>query len=328
MPTESGAGIEHAKWFRPNRVEHREISAAVKAEYGANQRQGAIYVYHDDDIILAVNAALATGRPLLVSGPSGCGKSTLAFNVALALGRRYYEYTVTSTSEARDIIYQFDAVRRLSDASGGKGIKLSQAYLEPGPLWWALDPSSARQRGRSDVLEPYDLAFDPSPLEGDDAVILIDEIDKAEPDFPNNLLAPIGSLAFTVAPTSFRVSSGLAPLILITNNAERELPVPFLRRCVALNLPEMTQEKLVEIAMAQIPVDKHKIDLFQKIAEHVMRLTLDKTIDNARGRLSTAEYLDTVRACLELEIDTDGETFQRLSRITLRKPVSATSEAL
>jgi MoxR-like ATPase len=323
MPNESRAGIERAKWFRPNRVEHRQISAEEPA---ANQREGAIYVYHDDDIILAVNAALATGRPLLVSGPSGCGKSSLAFNVALALGRRYYEYTVTSTSEARDIIYQFDAVRRLSDASG-KGIKISQAYLEPGPLWWALDPSSARQRGHSDVLESSDLASDPSLVEGDGAVILIDEIDKAEPDFPNNLLVPIGSLAFTVAPTSFRVSSGLAPLILITNNAERELPVPFLRRCVALNLPQMTQEKLVEIAKAQIPVDKHKIDLFQKIAGHVMRLAQDKTIDNARRRLSTAEYLDTVRACLELDIDTDGETFQRLSRITLRKPISATSEA-
>jgi MoxR-like ATPase len=327
MPTEIPEEMKHAKRFKPERVERREIPAANGAAPGPDRRDGAIYVYHDDDIILAVNTALVTGRPLLVSGPSGCGKSSLALNVALALRRRYYEYIVTSSSEARDIVYQFDAVRRLSDASAGE-IKLSQAYLEPGPLWWALDPSSAHQRGRSGVLEqPSDLAIDPSPTAGEGAVVLIDEIDKAEPDFPNNLLVPIGSLAFTVAPTTFRVSSSVAPLIIITNNAERELPVPFLRRCVALNLPEMTQEKLVEIAKAHIPVDEHEIDLFQKIAEHVMRLTLDETIEGAKRRLSTAEYLDTVRACQELDIDVDSELFQRLSRITLRKPVSATSEA-
>lgn len=319
--------LEGERWFRPDRVVCHKVSTAPEAQLGTDRQQEAIYVYHDDDIALAVNAAIATRRPLLISGPSGCGKSSLAFNVALALRRRYYEYTVTSTSEARDIIYHFDAVRRLSDASSGKGLKLSQAYVEPGPLWWALDPTSARQRGFSDMLEPSDLAFDPSPVEGEGAVVLIDEIDKAEVDFPNNLLVPIGSLSFSVAPTSYRVSGALTPLILITNNAERELPVPFLRRCVTLNLPEMTAEKLVEIAKAHISVANHKIDLFQKIADLVIQLAMDKSIDNAKRRLSAAEYLDTVRACLELGIDIEGNEFQRLTKITLRKPVSAISEA-
>jgi MoxR-like ATPase len=294
------------------------------AALGPDRRDGAVYVYHDDDIALAVNTALVTGRPLLISGPSGCGKSSLALNVALALGRRYYEYVVTSNSEARDLLYQFDAVGRLNDASANKSRKV-QAYIQPGPLWWALDASSAHHRGEPGLLEPSELAMDISPIPGTKSVLLIDEIDKAEPDFPNNLLVPLGSLTFTVAQSGYRMTGGAAPLVVITNNAERELPVPFLRRCIVLNLPELSRDKLVEIAVAHIKPSESDTVLLQKIAEHVIRLADDESIEGGKRRLSAAEYLDTVRACLGLGITVESEAFSRLSRITLRKAISAGS---
>jgi MoxR-like ATPase len=325
VPDENHSPANPVERFHPNRVERRAMPGAHGATLGPDRRGDAVYFYHDQDIELAVNAALVTGRALLVSGPSGCGKSSLALNAALTLGRRYYEYVVTSKSEARDLLYQFDAVRRLNDANVNQAGN-AQAYVEPGPLWWALDPASACQRGHAGVLKPSDLATDPSPSQGAGAVVLIDEIDKAEPDFPNNLLVPIGSLTFTVAQSSFRLTGGIAPLVMITNNAERDLPIPFLRRCIALTLPELTQEKLIEIAKAHIAPNNHQLDLFRAVAERVMRLARDETIEGAKQRLSAAEYLDTVRACQELGIDTKSRMFERLSRITLRKSISATPE--
>ncbi len=116
------------------------------APLGPDRRDGETYVYHHPDIQLAVNVALITGRPLLIEGPSGCGKSTLAFNVALSLKRRYYEFVVTNRSEAQDLLWSIDNIRRLNDANV-QSLQSMQAYIEPGVLWWAMDTSSAQQRG-------------------------------------------------------------------------------------------------------------------------------------------------------------------------------------
>lgn len=307
--------------FRPDRVERQSLPKPHPVAMGPDRRDGMVYVYHDDDIKLAVNVALVTGRPLLVSGPSGCGKSSLALNIALNLQRRYYEYVVTGDSESRDLIFKFDAVRRLNDATAKK-IQKAQIYVEPGPLWWALDRQSARQRGKARELKATDWANDPSPTPGKDAVVLIDEIDKAEPDFPNNLLVPLGSLIFSVSPTGFVLSGGRTPLVIITNNAERELPIPFLRRCVALTLPELTEAKLIEIARAHFKPEEHDDDLFEAVAKHVTALVKDQSIEGANRRLSAAEYLDTVRACRDLRIGVGDDEFKRLSLIALRKATS------
>lgn len=309
--------------FRPHRVEHRRLEKDHLIVVSPDRRDGAVYVYHDNDIELAVNAALVTKRPLLVSGPSGCGKSSLALNVALILGRRYYEYVVTSSSEATDLMHRFDAVRRLNDATAGT-IKKNQAYVEPGPLWWALDPVSARQRGAAGELETAELACDPSPIPGADAVVLIDEIDKAEFDFPNNLLVPLGSLTFTVMSTGFVPPGVHSPLVIITNNAERELPTPFLRRCLVLTLPDLTERKLIEIAQAHFNPEERDEALFAEVARHIINLTKDETIEDANRRLSAAEYLDTVRVCRELGIGVNDDEFKNLSLITLRKSTSKT----
>ncbi len=247
----------------------------------------------------------------MISGPSGCGKSCLGLNVALSLGRRYYEYVVTARSEARDLLWTFDSLRRLNDAQAKK-IKDDKSYVEPGPLWWAFDAESAQ---RQDVK-------DPSTVDGNEAVVLIDEIDKADPDLPNNLLIALGSFQFTVTPTGVTVTGQpeRQPLIFITTNQELELPRAFVRRCVVLDLPSPTVDELVEIAGAVLPEKDYDKDLFYKVAKLAVEPAKDDEDDD--GGVSTAEYLDTLRACVELEIGVDHESFEKLTQITLRKDVA------
>lgn len=282
------------------------------------RRDGETYVYHHADIELAVNVALITGRPLLIGGPSGCGKSSLALNVALSLGRRYYEFVVTNRSEGQDLLWTVDHIQRLNDAQVNQ-LNPSEYYVEPGVLWWAFDPSSAMIRGSSDPLPDSRRATD-SNLGGDgsDAVVLIDEIDKADPDMPNSLLVPLGSMQFYVKPIGFTVRSSSTPLIIITTNNERELPKAFLRRCVTYDLPLPDEDVLVEIAMAVDSTAGYEESFLRPIARHV--LDLDQTIEVSERRpTSTAEYIDTVRACHELDMSPDDPDFERLTEITLRK---------
>ena len=281
-----------------------------------DRRDGSVYVYHQKDIELAVKVALATSRPLLVDGPSGCGKSTLAFNAALSLGRRYYEFVVTNRSEAQDLLWSMDNIRRLNDANVNQ-LKPDEAYIQPGVLWWAFDPESASQRGsRSELAEDL-CALDPNRgLQAEEAVILIDEIDKADPDMPNGLLVPLGSLQFSVDITSSTVRASKPPLIIITTNNERELPAAFLRRCVVLQVPPPDIETLLEIARALDPEKNYEHDFLQGIAEAVANL---RELGGEGQTCSTAEFLDTVRACHQLDIHPTSQEFQRLVNITVRK---------
>lgn len=118
--------------FQPQHVQRHDDKPVPPSGAGGDDRDGRVYVYHRSDIALAVNVALATRRPLLLSGPSGCGKSSLALNVALSLGRRYYEYVVTARSEARDLLWSFDSLRRLNDAQARRGdLEPDASYVEP-----------------------------------------------------------------------------------------------------------------------------------------------------------------------------------------------------
>jgi MoxR-like ATPase len=271
-----------------------------------DRRDGKLYRY-TDTIRLYVNVAVATGRPLLLLGPTGCGKSSLAFNLARRLRRRYYEYVVTSRSEARDLFYRFDAVRRLVDAHANAPSSRSyHAYIEPGPLWWILDPAGAARRGRDVVTDNADerahdpAIYVPSGVRDPAAVLLIDEIDKAEPDFPNNLLVPLGSRQFSIDELSTTVelredeemTPERVPLVLITSNRERELPEAFVRRCIVLEIKPPTVDDLVELGTAALGRGR----------ETQLR-TIAETISEMRGpeRLSTAEFLDAVRAIDRLQ---------------------------
>jgi MoxR-like ATPase len=304
--------------FKPERVQRCESDDALRAGAGADNRDGRVYVYNDPKLTLAVNVAWATERPLLLSGASGSGKSSLAANVARTLGWRYYEHVVTSRTEARDFLYRFDSIRRLNDAQA-KELKEVWAYVEPGVLWWAFDPVSAADRGSRGKLPVADRATDPNKLGGHErAVLLIDEIDKADADVPNGLLVPLGSLQFKVDDVNFTVETRHPPLVIITTNGERELPQAFIRRCVTLELPDPDVKKLVEIATAVIPESKPIKRMLHSIAHYVLGQG-QQELNGLGTKPSTAEYLDTVRACLELNITPASASFKDLARITLRK---------
>lgn len=182
--------------------------------------------------INAISAALAAQRPLLVRGEPGTGKSQLARAAAAALGWELHTNTLHARSEAQDLLYQFDAVRRLADAQVHQLNANANSYWEPQALWKALDWDSAHDYGslaRPDGAKPQ-----PKPGH----VVLIDEIDKAPSDVPNGLLEVLGARCFEIPAIPRKVtasqSSAAWPLVIITTNEERELPAAFLRRCMVL----------------------------------------------------------------------------------------------
>jgi MoxR-like ATPase len=303
--------------FQPERVQRCTTVGGRQPSGAGDARDGGVYVYHDEEIALAVNVAWATGRPLLLSGPSGSGKSSLALNVAFTLGWRYYEHVITSRTEARDLLYTFDSIRRLNDAQATRQLENTAAYVQPGVLWWAFDRDGAARRGDPN-LPPHLHASDKTAVaDSARAVVLIDEIDKADVDVPNNLLVPLGSLQFKVEQTGAEVVAVHPPLIFITTNGERELPLTFIRRCVSLTLPRLNEQRLIEIARSKIPETQHDLEMFGVVA----RLVLHQAEDEGQGGWvpSTAEYLDTVRACINLDIKPADPTFEKMTRITLRK---------
>jgi MoxR-like ATPase len=295
-----------------------------------DRRDGRVYV-HDERIRSAVRVALATDRPLLLRGSAGSGKSSLAPFMARVLGRRFYAVTVTARTQARDLMWQFDALRRLSDAQirrpderGPAKVDRLEHYIEPGVLWWAFDPETARRRGASRGAGPAVTdARDPGEgPPGADTVVLIDEIDKADPDVPNNLLESLGSLQFTVEETRFRVrSTGTPPLVFITSNDERELPAAFRRRCVILYLQDHEPDELVGIALAHFaqhdpPASR---ELCTRVAAVLDRLR-KAAVKGGYRPPSTAEYLDAVRACLNLPADpANGGEWAHIEQLALFK---------
>src|ERR1043165_9298186 len=304
-----------------------------------DSRRGLVYRM-PPELHLAISVALTTGRPLLLRGEPGTGKSSLAPYVARRLGWRYYEYVVTSATMASDLLWRFDAVRRLADAQARK-VKPESEYVEPGVLWGALDRQSAvSQAARAGTVEP-----DQETNEGRDlhrAVVLIDEIDKAHPDVPNGLLVALGSNQITVpylaspitidanrkgaAPLAIPKEVAVSPIqIVITTNEERELPVAFVRRCVTYALEHPDPDGLVEIARAQFDRPKQPF----KTADEKLARAIAQRLDTLRSeapagshRPSTAEFLDAFRACRTPKVtpNMDDPRWKIIERITLAKP--------
>lgn len=282
----------------------------LRKEVYGDRRDGAVYCY-DDTIILAINVALAARRPLLVAGPSGSGKSSMARHIAATLKWRYIEHVVTSRTQAQDLLWWYDTVRRLSDAQTKAGVKQDYAYIEPGALWWAFSPDTAARRGRDSGLKDDEKAH--PPYEGTEAdpcapaVVLIDEIDKADPDVPNSLLVPLGSFTFRVAPVGSTITPEAAepPLIIITTNEERELPPAFRRRCIELRITPPSQERLRRIAMAHFGSTAKVKSLCDKALGLIER--------KQDGReISTAQFLDAIRACLGLDVEARSDDAQKV----------------
>jgi MoxR-like ATPase len=301
-----------------------------------DQRDGTVY-RAPPELIVAVKVALVTGRPLLLFGLPGSGKSSVAAYLARNLGWRYYEHVVTARTEATDLLWRFDHVRRLADAqTRGNKVSTDVEYVEPGALWWALDRESARRRGTpadkpdpSKPTEPYEKLNDGrDPLR---AVLLIDELDKADPDVPSGLLVPLGSLTFVVADNGTEV--GLADggagardprrLVIITTNEERELPAAFIRRCVVHRLELPGVEALQEIATRHLHAEGRRASPAQaaRITALATQLVDSRPADPAPDDHvpSTAEFLDAVHALLELEDRLTDKEWQLVESFTLHK---------
>jgi len=284
----------------------------------------------DQPSIDAVNAALAARRPLLVLGEPGTGKSQLARAVAQRLRRVFLHRVVDARTEAQDLLWHFDAVNRLAEAqlAGALGDDNPQAvrdrlalrnFLSPGPLWWALNWSDAAAQAKICQLAISAQIEAAGPAKDKDGelpkadptrngcVVLIDEIDKAEPELPNSLLEVLGNGEFSPPGLSAAVKAAEpSPLIIITSNEERTLPAAFLRRCLALrlSLPD-ERERLIPHLIARGKAHFNSEDgantVDVKVLEACAKLLANDRATAPDPKPGQAEYLDLVRAVITLE---------------------------
>lgn len=297
----------------------------------------------DEDSVNAVNTALAAARPLLVRGEPGVGKSQLARAAAAQLGRAFVSQVVDARTEARDLCYRLDTVARLGKAQllGAARIDMSKLqaaleprhFVEPSVLWWAFDWESALTQ----VANASALALTPpnKPSDAwqsrDGAVVLIDELDKADSSVPNGLLEALGDGRFPVPVGCghqglVEVGSRTPPLVVVTTNEERSLPDAFLRRCVVLPLALSTddpQDWLVRRGRAHFPADGVSF-MEDDVLQEAARLLLQERAKLARHELSRpglAEYLDLLRAVSELAQDKAAamDKLKKLKKFTFEK---------
>jgi MoxR-like ATPase len=286
---------------------HADWTPAPAAAGEQPQERRAAYEFLDPRVVAAVNVALAARRPLLVTGDPGAGKSTLARAIASERGWTYIEKTITSRTELSDLTAGVDTVRRLADAQIGRLLP-AWAYVEPGVLWWAFDAGTAATRGGHDpgtltakqraVLPPVRDPRERSAGATDDMVVLLDEIDKAEPDLPNDLLIPLDRFGFHASQGEWVGATTTEVLVVVTSNGERRLPPAFLRRCVQLEMTPGSWEFLAAVAQAHFGTRDD--DRYTAIARQFVRYR-EAAQDRNRRVPSTAEYLDTVRACLRFD---------------------------
>ena len=243
-----------------------------------------------DDLKLAVNAALALERPLLVKGEPGTGKTLLAEEVARALGRPLFQWHVKSTTKAQQGLYEYDAVSRLRDSQLGDGRVADIAqYIKRGVLWEAFDADAA-------------------------SVVLIDEIDKADIEFPNDLLRELDRMEFYVYETHQTVRARHRPLVVITSNNEKELPDAFLRRCFFHYIRFPDKETMTAIVDVHFPGLKKA--LLQEALEVFFNL---RDVPGLKKKPSTSELLDWLK--LLLAEDIPAEALRSKDRKTIIPPL-------
>ncbi|MEP3072862.1 MoxR family ATPase [Maricaulis sp.] len=228
----------------------------------------------DDELSAAVNAAVALERPLLVKGEPGTGKTELAKQVARAMGMPLIEWHIKSTTKARQGLYEYDAVARLRDSQLGETrVHDINNYIRRGKLWEAF---TAPER----------------------SVLLIDEIDKADIEFPNDLLQELDKMEFHVYETGETVKAETRPVVIITSNNEKELPDAFLRRCFFhfIAFPdEETMKKIVEV---------HFPGLKGRLLADALKLFYDiRDVPGVKKKPSTSELLDWLKLLLVEDVD-------------------------
>ena len=226
-----------------------------------------------DDLKMAVNAAITLQRPLLVKGEPGTGKTMLAEQVAEALGADLLQWHVKSTTKAQQGLYEYDAVSRLRDSQlGDDKVNDISNYIVKGKLWEAF-------------------------ISEKPCVLLIDEIDKADIEFPNDLLLELDKMEFFVYETKETVVAKSRPIIIITSNNEKELPDAFLRRCFFHFIKFPDREQMVEI------VDAHYPDIKKTLLKEAMELFFEiRDVSGIKKKPSTSELLDWLKLLMAEDI--------------------------
>jgi MoxR-like ATPase len=221
----------------------------------------------NDALESAVNVALALERPMLVKGEPGTGKTLLAEAIAEGLGMKLLRWHVKSTTRAQDGLYVYDTVQRLYDSRFGDGdVKDIKRYIKLGPLGQSF---AASER----------------------VVLLIDEVDKADLEFPNDLLHELDKMRFFIPETGEEIVAQQRPVVIITSNNEKELPDAFLRRCVFHFIDFPTKELMRSI------VDVHHPDLDEKLVDQAMQTFYQiREMRRLRKRPSTSELIDWISA--------------------------------
>jgi MoxR-like ATPase len=230
-----------------------------------------------DDLMIAVNAAVTLQRPILIKGEPGTGKTQLAVEVASALGRPLHEWHIKSTTKAQQGLYDYDAVARLRDSQlGDDRVHDIANYIVRGKVWDAF-------------------------VSDEQPVLLIDEIDKADIEFPNDLLLELDRMEFFVYETKKLVKATHRPIVIITSNNEKELPDAFLRRCFFhyIKFPDKeTMEKIVDVHYPKLKKSllKEALEAFYKVRE----------VTGLKKKPSTSELLDWIKLLVAEDIPAEA----------------------
>jgi len=243
------------------------------------------------DLMLAVNAAITLQRPLLIKGEPGTGKTMLAEEVAGALGVPLLQWHIKSTTKAQQGLYEYDAVSRLRDSQlGDEKVKDISNYIVKGVLWQAFE-------------------------QGKPSVILIDEVDKADIEFPNDLLRELDRMEFHVYETRQTVRAAVRPIVIITSNNEKELPDAFLRRCFFHYIKFPDKETMGRIVDVHFP--NLKKDLLREAMEVFFEL---REVPGMKKKPSTSELIDWLK--LLVAEDIPPEALRSKDRKTVVPPLA------
>jgi MoxR-like ATPase len=217
----------------------------------------------------SVNVSISLGRPLLVKGEPGTGKTLLAHSIAKGLGKKLFIWNVKSTTKAREGLYVYDTVQRLNDARfGDRDISDIRNYIKLGKLGESFNSE-------------------------EQVVLLIDEIDKAELEFPNDLLNEIDEMSFFIHETGDEIRAKQRPIVIITSNSEKELPDPFLRRCIFHYIDFPDEALMEDIVRVHYPDIEKKI-----LSEALKKFYMIREYDMLRKKPSTSELIDWVQALI------------------------------
>ena len=238
--------------------------------------QGSQDYVASEELMRAVNIAMVLQKPLLIKGEPGTGKTVLAEAIAKSLGKELIIWNIKSTTKAQDGLYVYDVVQRLYDSQfGGEGVDDIEKYVKLGKLGEAFTAD-------------------------DQVILLIDEIDKADLEFPNDLLWELDRMEFHIPETGRTVTAKHRPIVIITSNAEKELPDAFLRRCVFHYIEFPDRELMAEIVNVHFQaLDQHLLD---QVLEAFYRI---RSLPQIKKKPSTSEIIDWIQALIHGGYDPD-----------------------